>query len=908
MSAWERARRLIVAGNAAALAAFVCVLDDAGRKEIASHLAGHLRERGARRWDARDVEPLRVAGAACFGGAAEVASWLNRRDLQLWDRHADDAERLLAVLRFRAPAWRSDLALRLVGRLRSTRDSGITKTHGEPGWQLAAGLVAETGVVPPDNDAFVLGWVWAWQGRWNRNEAPQTALADDPLLPYMIPRLLGTPGVEVALRWNERISWPRLLRGLVDRGRVERKILLDACVSRFAIGGDERRLRPAVQVYQELDTTVEEVPVRDFTRLLPVLPGAATRLALEELGRAERAGLLSDELFGEVVGALAFRAEKTLVKQALVWIAKAADAERAARSGADRGGRVAGCQVALATVLGHEDQALRARAVKLAVRLAPAASPEAGDALRESAAELPADLRAQLAQAYGEVLGDDLPTQTQTQTRTRTPRESLPHEILPREFLPHAIQPITTVTELFAELPALHWWRDPERLERVLAALVEQSYRDRNAVAEAALAWRGATLPETHDWASSGDPLEQLLAATASLATTKWRLSRFRGFIGDVHATSPGRMVLRRLTEIRRLFLSGRTIPVLLATPTVSTGQVDPDVLVSRMERLESAGVEPLAADFEQALLRLPALPSGVDAGVAARARALTSQAGRRLARWLDAGGLPQPEVRCELVDVTVPVPGYAYVFAGRLRTHEVKRPRADERFAALLDCVAERPPGTDGQTSDSQASDGRSFAPNDMPEWWAWTLPTHPDVLAAYLLASLYVSPDESFGYTTVLTGLAGTDGRCGSAVAHALACGLGFKRQEDRMRAADALLGLAVRDLLPAAELGRAVAGLVTSDVLVLTRVISGLADAAHAGAHRQVWTAIEAMLADLLPGPGDRPRTGLADLLALAVKTAASCGARADIPGLAEVAARRGSSRFIQEARRLHQEITA
>ncbi len=58
----------------------------------------------------------------------------------------------------------------------------------------------------------------------------------------------------------------------------------------------------------------------------------------------------------------------------------------------------------------------------------------------------------------------------------------------------------------------------------------------------------------------------------------------------------------------------------------------------------------------------------------------------------------------------------------------------------------------------------------------------------------------------------------------------------------------------------------------------------------------------LPGLLPEEGAKPRSGLGDLLGVAVRAARVCGAKGKVPGLAELAARKGSSRVTMEARTL------
>jgi hypothetical protein len=134
-----------------------------------------------------------------------------------------------------------------------------------------------------------------------------------------------------------------------------------------------------------------------------------------------------------------------------------------------------------------------------------------------------------------------------------------------------------------------------------------------------------------------------------------------------------------------------------------------------------------------------------------------------------------------------------------------------------------------------------------------------------------------------------------------------MGHKHPTQRMAAVDALVTLAARGRLPAADLGRAVVMLLDAGLVKLNRITSALEEAVAAGAHAGLWPAFATALPPLLPGTGERARPGLGDLLAVAVRAAVLTGARADIPRLAEVAARAGSSRVVQEARNLHRQIT-
>ncbi|MEV4177533.1 hypothetical protein [Nonomuraea sp. NPDC049709] len=98
--AWPGVRAAVTAGDPALVADAVLALDEAGRREVARELPGHIgvarkesaeRDRRRGHWtDGEDwIEPMRVAGAGVLGGAAAVATWLYRRDFTRWRRPLD---------------------------------------------------------------------------------------------------------------------------------------------------------------------------------------------------------------------------------------------------------------------------------------------------------------------------------------------------------------------------------------------------------------------------------------------------------------------------------------------------------------------------------------------------------------------------------------------------------------------------------------------------------------------------------------------------------------------------------------------------------------------------------------------------------------------------------------------------
>ena len=341
-------------------------------------------------------------------------------------------------------------------------------------------------------------------------------------------------------------------------------------------------------------------------------------------------------------------------------------------------------------------------------------------------------------------------------------------------------------------------------------------------------------------------------------------------------------------------------MPLLLATPTLADGHLDPEVLVGRLERLEAAGTEPGPYDLAQALLRLPRDAAGADSAVTARAERLTSPAGGTVAAVLRAGGIADPVVeRAEFrFDEQSPA------FQRPVVLHGLVRPAGDvpERPAPLWEYP--------GDEESRRKKPGYFFllTPSTPPVWWPSITPSHAELAAAHLLPELVQRMAYPDGQGETLLGLAECDGPTGGATGAALAYGLALDPARERTAAVDAFLHLAARGRLPAAAVGTALGTLAAYRELRLGRVTAALGDAAAAGADAEVWTVVESALPAVLATDTGKPVTGTADLLALGVRTAEACRARGPAPeGLAETAGRRGSSRTVTEAARLHALLT-
>ncbi|RAY11701.1 hypothetical protein DPM19_29215 [Actinomadura craniellae] len=866
MTAWDEVRAAIEAGDSPRTAALVKGFTPAERRAVARELPGFLRA-SRDQWGVLyrvKAAPLRVAGAGCLGGAAATASWLCRDELRPWSFRDGALRRLVAetldALADRPAEWRLDVAHRIAGRLRPATAEG-EQYH----WRLAAELAFGADGTPPAGDAFVLGWI-----RWTE----LGTLERDPFLDELVPRLFEAEGAGAVLELQGTGGWVPRLVALSAAGRVKRETLLDGCVSRFLRGGRAQELRWFTVLYDALEPTPQEAAARgrDLARVLPASPGKVAELALREIRRADEAAPLEPALFAEAAEAVLFRPEKKLVRAALTWL------DRTAR----KHDRVDATLLALTTAFGQEAFDLRERAVKVAARHLDRAADATRSAVRDAAAALPAELRDPLG-AGGDGAGDG-----------PEPVAELP-PYLPSGQPP---QPISSPAELAGEVVRLArtWQVDWAETERLLAGLVAFAHREPERISAA---FEHAVGPESH-WAFHWGGGE------FSDYTSTWLWSALRAVLhpgsrktpravrstDSVRRPVPHQVLLHRMWELTGLV---GTVPVLLATPTTANGQIDPAELVARLETLEAAGLRAGPVDLEQALLRLP---REIDAATVRRAGALSSPDGRAAAAWMAVGGLPEPTVTC----AALPLPENSY---------RVSQGSDGPSEWLLATVTADGVAGLAAKLC-RYPENGRWLRMpqtvfHDSIGWWPAIMPSHPEVIAAHLLPHLIRGTEQRMGQGGLLLGLAEGDGPAGAATAAALCCGLGARAAEERSGAVDALLVLAARGRLPAAELGRALGVLVTQQNVKLNRVTGALREAARGGAHAGVWSAVAAALPALLPAAGERAPAGLPDLVALGAETAPLAGARGEVPGLAAVAARGGTSRLVRESARLNRLLT-
>ncbi|GAA4602713.1 hypothetical protein BJY16_004339 [Actinoplanes octamycinicus] len=852
------------------------------------------------RWWGRRGNPnpgYALAVIGCMPSAARAAAALGRRGMRLWTQGSP--EFFLEIARSRQLPWLGDLGRRLADRI-PARDPWAVD------WRFITAVLREGGVEPPVTEGFVRGWLgelFDSPGRGQRRAPLVQRMREDPYLPLLLPAVFeidrlgavvaGGSWDETTNRWESAPRFPGVVAELVAEGTLARPAILDLTVDRLLRGGKPHDVRPFVLLHDALAPTVDELAghAADYARLLPEAPGTVATLAQRSLRAVDEAGRLELETLLEASQPTLVRTEKTLVKAQLSWL------ERVARRQPDRAGEVL---ETVAAAFGHPALDVQERALTLIGKQAGRLDPATVGRLAEASAALAGDLPGRAAELFGTV----------AEAPAAIPQ--LPPAAPPAELPP----PIATAGELAEELVALCHEETAVRWERVLAGLVSlytvagsaalatalQPVLDRYPSTFTENSWNrtspGVYLGEAIRAALDterpgvwrrmlagieGRQLLRVSQRTFDAVRTAWQ-GGVRGGPDAAFAPTPDGVLALRVAEVA-VQLTRTLVPAVVATPTHVTGSLDPAVLLDRLRRAEAEGWQPWPVDFEQALLRLP---RQADPAVVAGAAELTSPAGQQFAAWLAAGGLPDPvSTRWEQRPATV-----------------------DQQYApvARRAVAAVRPARDGGLRLERQLL---TLEPRSFPQLWpddfrrrgdvlAMVLPHHREVTAAWMLSELAALADQDQrDGAEVLPLLAECGGPVGPALAYGLAYSLGARHQESRLAAVDALVTLAARPEPFAPAVGAALADLCADGLVKLSRLVPALAEIHLAGASVALWELLTAALPPLLP-TGQR---GLPDLLELSTQVAGAVRARSAIPGLAEIAARPGTTRLVKEAKRLH-----
>jgi Family of unknown function (DUF6493) len=966
---WPDLRALVDAGDVAGVVRVTGGLSEEQLRRLAGPVKKHaswLRREWSNprsvlssdvsRWQ-RCRNATAVACAACLPTAAALAPELTRDSLSCLD-HAFDVHdacglptMVSAVLRARGVPWLPELVGRLAGRLPSGDVRRVGAARGV--WRLTAELAAAAGMDVPLTDGFVAGWA---AGFWFRPDEQVTGMMrGDPWLTVLVPRLFEVDGAAMPYQ---------VLAALAADGTLDRQMLISGCLAGLRRNGNPGHSREFCALLEALGPGLAERAqdterIRDYVALLPAAHRVAAELGQEELRRLDEAGRLEFGTLLEISEIVLRRREHKLVRAQLDWL------DAAARRDPSRPGELVR---AVAVAFGQQSRELQRRALTVAVRHASHAGDAALADLAEAATALRPDLRDRAAKAFGTAGAQT--TSPAPATPKPVPVIAVPPVSEMPAPISSPAELASELAALYADCSNMRSdGVDPIAAERVLAAIVDFAHRDRADLGEVLrpVLTRYKITPGPRDWSQvaralapplpgrhrelpegfadltttgTGSPMEltelgsitgAAVAAVRRTPGSSYPSARqvkgewfWRTVVAAARLEGPRQAFIRRLHEIA-VGLTYAPRPLLVATPTTASGLLDPDELLARLERAAAEGWQPWPCDLEQALLRLPRNPGG---NLAQRARQLGTPAGSQLARWLDTDGLPDPEVTIvrrtwDNPDRRTGAEGKSDHFLatirpprGRLavRAARAVRAAADARVGVItaLLTTLDRPErlmhGNYGQTCEY-------FNTAWLP-CWPSMLPAHRDVIAAHLIPHFARHTMPQYAVFTryepacrqMLPLLAEAAGPARAGMNLALCYGLTAHGLSDRAAAVDALLTLAGRGQLNGTALGTEFGTLAATGDVQLNRAVPALADAARAGAHTQVWALVAAALPRLLPPTTPHPPPRLADLIALGTETAEIIRPHTTIPGLAEVAGRGGSARFVTESRRLLKIVSA
>ncbi|MFI6406233.1 DUF6493 family protein [Streptomyces sp. NPDC050548] len=873
------------AGRTAEVVGLLDGMTDTERRAFLPELKDLRKELRTAPWGhpSRHAYPtLHATGAACETGAAATVSWIAGSDMR-WSQSS--AALLIHVLGDRDASWLADVTHRLAGRPASADVS----------YELMAGLVRLSGCPVPTTETYVQAWVAHTGQLWQRGDTLFDRLRRDPHLAELMAALFETNDVAGPMEWSSAEGmdgWVDAIARLTVEGALDRKRTVDACVARLLRGGSTVDHRAFLRVLKGLALTREEERehTADWLALASDAVPTVASHAQTVLGSLALDRELTPRRLAEMSDAVLFRSEKKLVRAQLVLLGKvlARDASAAAE-----------VLPALALAFGHQDTEVQERALKLVERhLKKVDSPEVLAELAAAAEQLALGLRARAVESLG--------------AAPVTAGAADHEEVLPPPPVPVRLAPAPeSAVELAEEVGALLVSDgDVAAFERALDGLVRHAYKDRDALVEAlgpvcARLWWGGSDPDDvrvdnrfsknhHGFNSVAETLDLLLATLRGKVHT----ATLHGAVqhGGSRSRVCGHSPLSRAFEARVWEVAYRIraepLPFLLSTPSWSSGLLEPDELVARLDTYRRLGARVSAADFAQALLRVRR-GDRASAAAAERAAALGTAEGVRLARWLSSGEPVLPTSRRRSTGARVQL-----------------------EFGELVSLQADFPAGYRelGQPTTVYGERWHCYHWNrTMQQHWLAILPELRELVAVRIVREVSsAAVDDARGAAGVLPALAESGGAAGEATHLCLAYGLGARHPGDRLGAVDALLVLAARGQLDGDRLGTDLGQLVRSGAVKPSRLAESMRTAAATGANTSIWGILRhtltALLADLDGDIKPALARGLGDLLAVAAECAERSGARGELPHLAQTADRTGSSRLVTQARRLRSTLVA
>ncbi|HET9946286.1 MAG TPA: DUF6493 family protein, partial [Actinomycetes bacterium] len=617
--------------EAAEVRAVLRDLDEPTRRAVRPGLKAAVAEArtNGRMWSRLGTyDALGLATLGCTAGAASTAQHL--QSFWRWGPTRDLP--VVEVLVDRDPPWLPELLTRLT-------DAEQTDTWGAH-WHLAEQLRVVLGKPRPRTRWYVRGLVEELSRGYRRADDPvpppllEQVLADDDLA-ALVPLVLEQADVPALTEDSVRVfdrrtrrttvlprapedTWPGVVLGLCERGRLDRGAAIDACLRVLLRNATEGPVAPHLAMLAALEATDQEVAARrGYGQLAGDGAGTCAKHAQVAMRKAWEAGAVEDGTVLEVSRHVLARPEKGLVTTQLGWLDKLARRSTAPDE----------ALLVVADAFAHERTDVQERALSVVAKhLARADATTVAELVVAADALAPA-LRPRAAEVLG-VTADHPPVDTaggaSSGAAGGAPGAPAPAPVGPPAAGPWP-PPAADLGHLAEDCAALvERPEDPVLLESVLAGIARFRNTDRPAFDEALAPVRHRVRSRDVDTMSSMAAELGLIGPTVTLLRIvlleppawghgRWRAMRERSrhhrrYALPDPAASPNGVVVQRLREVASRILTGE-VEALVATPTDARGMLDPMALVDRIEALESARSQPWPADLQQAMLRLPRDP-----------------------------------------------------------------------------------------------------------------------------------------------------------------------------------------------------------------------------------------------------------------------------------------------------------
>ncbi|MGI5184205.1 DUF6493 family protein [Dactylosporangium sp. CA-152071] len=319
---WPDLLAMLQKGNFAATVEALRDLDETQRAELGHKLVA-LRGDAGTWFNPQQATAYAVAAVGCASTAAKAVTVIARRG---WPWSAIQPQPVLRAAADRGVPWLGDLATRLAGKL--PRDGGSLRS-----WRLVADLVVATGVPVPTGERFVDGWLLSLQIS-ERNSVVADRLRSSPFTDALLPHAFERDQIAFTVGHHDPdtgkwVTWPGILfaaAALVDEGRFPRADILDRCLDALLAVRPKAVLHAFVSFHDKLAPTEAEVAERTtiYLKLLTDAMGSVATMAQKVLKTAEAAGGVELESLLDASRTVLTRSEKGLVKAQLIWLEKLA--------------------------------------------------------------------------------------------------------------------------------------------------------------------------------------------------------------------------------------------------------------------------------------------------------------------------------------------------------------------------------------------------------------------------------------------------------------------------------------------------------------------------------------------------------------------------------------------------------